>query len=220
MGISRQCAHRRLARFDAQGDAGLHDRSSRQRSCPAATPLELEDRVIACRVEHRRGPDWIGAELGIAPRTVSRILRRHGMPALACLDPMTGEEIRSSKTTITRYERDRPAELVHVDVKKLGKIPDGGGWRAHGHSETVRGRGIGYDFVHSMVDDHSRLAYSEIHNDEKVDTCAGFPLRAAGYFAEHGITQIERVMTDNAFAYRRGQAFIAATVMNLPAEYT
>ena len=87
---------------------------------------------------------------------------------------MTGVVIKASKVTAVRYERDRPGELVHVDVKKLGRIPEGGGWRAHGRSEEVRGRGIGYDYVHSMVDDHSRLAYSEIHADEKGSTCAGF----------------------------------------------
>jgi transposase InsO family protein len=89
-----------------------------------------------------------------------------------------------------------------MDVKKLGRIPDGGGWRAHGRSEEVRGRGIGFDYVHSLVDDHSRLAYSEILDDEKGATCAGFLLRAAAYFADHGIPRIERIMTDNAFAYR------------------
>jgi len=89
-----------------------------------------------------------------------------------------------------------------MDVKKLGRIPDGGGWRAHGRRDEVRGRGIGYDYVHSVVDDHSRLAYSEVLADEKGATCAGFLTRAADYFALHGITRIERIMTDNAWAYR------------------
>ena len=89
---------------------------------------------MACRRTHRRGPDWIGAELGVPARTVSRVLRRAGVPYLRELDPMTGEQIRSSKATAVRYERSRPGELVHVDVKKLGKIPDGGGWRAHGRA--------------------------------------------------------------------------------------
>jgi transposase InsO family protein len=210
MGISRQCAHRWLNRYDEHGVAGLGERSSRPHTCPRRTPAQVEAQILACRHQHRRGQDWIAGELGLAPRTVSRVLRRAGMPYLACLDPMTGEVIRSSKATAVRYERDRPGELVHVDVKKLGKIPDGGGWRAHGRSEQVRGRGIGYDYVHSMVDDHSRLAYSEIHDDEKVDTCAGFLTRAAAHFAAQGITRIERVMTDNAFAYRHGHAFIDA----------
>ena len=214
MGISRQCAHRWVARFDAEGEAGLLDRSSRPRSSPHRTSAAVEAAVVTARVPHRRGQDWLGPELGVAPRTASRILRRHHLPYLRVLDPLTGEVIRSSKTTAVRYERDRPGELVHVDVKKLGKIPDGGGWRAHGRAATqadkARRAPVGYDYVHSMVDDHSRLAYSEIHDDEKADTCAGFLTRAGAYFAAHGITSIERVMTDNAFAYRQARVFINA----------
>jgi transposase InsO family protein len=210
LGVSRQCAHRWVARFRAEGEAGLLDRSSRPRRCPRRTPLEVELRVLGLRHDQRRGQDWIGPELGVPARTVSAILRRHQAPYLRECDPLTGEVIRSSKTTTVRYERDRPGELVHVDVKKVGRIPTGGGWRAHGRSEEVRGRGIGYDFVHSMVDDHSRLAYSEIHPDEKGPTCAAFLLRAADYFAAHGIDQIERVITDNHLSYRRSNDFAAA----------
>lgn len=206
MGISRQCAHRWVARFDAEGEAGLVDRSSAPRYSPRRTAAKVEAAVVAARSEHRRGQDWIGPELGVPARTVSRILRRHDLPYLRHCDPLTGEVIRSSKATAVRYERDRPGELVHVDVKKIGKIPDGGGWKAHGRSmsrtaEQKKAR-IGYDYVHSMVDDHSRLAYSEILADEKGPTCAGFILRAAQYFAAHGITRIERVITDNHFSYR------------------
>ncbi|KGN40530.1 transposase [Knoellia aerolata DSM 18566] len=125
------------------------------------------------------------------------------MPYLRDCDPMTGEVIRSSKLTTIRYERERPGELVHMDVKKLGRIPDGGGWRAHGRSEAVRGRGIGYDYVHSLVDDHSRLAYSEILPDESGPTCAAFLERAAAYLRAKGICRIERLLTDNALAYRK-----------------
>lgn len=141
------------------------------------------------------------------------MLRRHHVPLLRVLDPLTGQVIRSSKATTVRYERDRPGELVHVDVKKIGRIPDGGGWRAHGRSESVRGRGNGYDYVHSMVDDHSRLAYSEILTDEKGPTCAAFIQRAAARFAEQGIPVIERVITDNHLSYRKSndvKAVIAA----------
>jgi len=163
--------------------------------------------VVAARREHRRGQDWIGPELGVPARTVSRILRRHDLPYLRDCDPLTGEVIRSSKTTAVRYERDRPGELVHVDVKKIGKIPDGGGWKAHGRqmgsTAAKKKARIGYDYVHSMVDDHSRLAYSEILPDEKGPTCAAFILRAAEHFATHGITAIERVITDNHFSYRK-----------------
>jgi transposase InsO family protein len=206
MGISRKCVRTWLARYDAEGEAGLVDRSSRPRTSPRRTPVEVENRIVDLRGRERRGPAWLGAELGVPARTVSRVLVRRGQPRLAALDPMSGEVIRSSKVTAVRYERSRPGELVHMDVKKLARIPDGGGWRAHGRAagRTSRRRAtvVGYDYVHSLVDDHSRLAYSEILSDEKGATCAAFLARAAAYFAAHGITRIERVMTDNAWAYR------------------
>jgi len=206
MGISRQCAHRWVNRYRSFGEAGLADRSSRPRRSPTRTPTEVERRVLALRQVERRGQDWLGPELGLPPRTVSRILRRHQVPRLVECDPITGQPIRASTTTTVRDERDRPGELVHMDVKKIGRIPDGGGWRVHGRhagktSKQKKAR-IGYDYVHSLVDDHSRLAYSEILPDEKGPSCAAFLLRATGYFAQHGITRIEQVMTDNAFAYR------------------
>jgi transposase len=206
MGISRQCAHRWVARFDAEGDAGLRDRSSRPRSSLNATPAELVALVLACRDTQRVGRDEVARRTGIPPRTVSRILARHGRPPLAWLDPTTGQLIRASRSTALRYEREAPGDLIHVDVKKLGRIPDGGGWRAHGRSEGVRGRGIGFDYVHAAVDDHSRIAYAEVLPDEKGATAAGFLLRAAGFFAEHGIP-IREVITDNALAYRHSVAF-------------
>jgi transposase InsO family protein len=206
MGISRKCVRTWIARFDAEGEAGLVDRSSRPRTSPKRISAEMEDRIVELRSRQRRGPAWIGAELGVPARTVSRVLVRRGQPRLCVLDPMTGEVIRASKATATRYERSRPGELVHMDVKKLARIPDGGGWRALGRAarETTRDRmtKVGYDYVHSLVDDHSRLAYSEILPDEKGATCAAFLTRAAAYFAAHGITGIERVMTDNAWAYQ------------------
>jgi transposase InsO family protein len=206
MGVSRKCVKTWIDRYAAEGEPGLHDRSSRPHSSPRRTPPAVEQRVLAARAEHRRGQDWIGPEVGVAARTASRILRRHRTPYLRHLDPMTGQPIRSSKATAVRYERDTPGELVHMDVKKIGRIPDGGGWRAHGRAgrEATRDRSrvVGYDYVHSLVDDHSRLAYSEVLPDEKGPTCAAFLHRAAAYFAAHGITRIQRVMTDNAWAYR------------------
>jgi transposase InsO family protein len=218
MGISRKCVHTWIGRYDAEGEAGLQDRSSRPHSSPRRTPAAIEQQVLAARWEHRRGQDWLGPELGVPARTVGRILRRHNQPYLRDCDPMTGALIKASKATAVRYERDRPGELVHIDVKKLSRIPDGGGWRAHGRSEEVRGRGNGYDFVHSMVDDHSRLAYSEILPDEKGPTCAGFLDRAASYFAAHGISRIEGVITDNHFSYRRS-ADMADVVARLGARH-
>lgn len=211
MGVSRQCAHRWLARWRAEGDEGLADRSSRPRACPRRVAAAVEEQIVAVRRAHRRGQDWIAVQVGVSARTVGRVLARRGEPPLRALDPLTGQVIRSSKTTATRYERERPGELVHVDVKKLAKIPDGGGWRAHGRAATQAAKGrrpkIGYDYVHSMVDDHTRVAYSEVLPDETGQTCAAFLARAAAYFAAIGIERIERVMTDNAFAYRNSHAF-------------
>jgi transposase InsO family protein len=206
-GVSRQCAHRWVKRFLEEGEDGLADRSSRPHHSPNQTPVEVEEAIVTTRREERRGQDWIGPELGVPARTVSRVLRRHGVPYLRECDPLTGAVIRTSKTTAVRYERDHPGELTHVDVKKIGKIPDGGGWKAHGRqmgsTSAQKKARIGYDYVHSMVDDHSRLAYSEILPDEKGPTCAAFILRAAEYFASHGIPRIERIMTDNHFSYRK-----------------
>jgi transposase InsO family protein len=206
MGISRQCASRWVARYLTEGDAGLLDRSSRPHHTPTRTTPQVEAQILGLRLRERHGQDRIGPELGIPARTVSRVLRRHHMPYLRELDPLTGAVVRASKATTIRYERDRPGELVHMDVKKLGRIPDGGGWRAHGRAARERTHNrrikIGFDYVHSLVDDHSRLAYSEVLADEKGPTCAGFLTRAAAYFAAHGIGRIERVMTDNAWAYK------------------
>jgi transposase InsO family protein len=206
MGVSRQCVGHWVSRYELEGEDGLRERSSRPHTCPSHTDVDTEARVLALRDRERRGQDWIGPELGVPARTVSRILRRHQRPYLRDCDPMTGELIRSSKTTAVRYERERPGELVHMDVKKIGRIPEGGGWRAHGREAASirrdrKGR-VGFDYVHSLVDDHSRLAYSEVLPDEKGTTCAAFLDRAATYFAARGITRIERVMTDNAWAYK------------------
>lgn len=206
MGISRQCAYRWVRRWRAEGESGLADRSSRPHVSPARTPVVVEQAIVADRLRHRRGPAWIAARHPVCSRTVSRVLLRHQLPPLALLDPISGDVIRASKTTAVRYEKDRPGELAHMDVKKLGRIPAGGGWRAHGRAATADQKHkrvhIGYDYVHSLIDDHSRLAYSEVLADEKGPTCAAFLERALAYFAGHGIDRIERLMTDNAWAYR------------------
>lgn len=154
----------------------------------------------------RRGPAFIAARLGMQASTVGRVLRRHHTPLLREVDPVTGTVIRATRRSARRYEHDHPGSLIHIDVKKLGRIPDGGGWRAHGRSEKVRGRGIGYDYVHTVIDDHSRLAYVEIHDDETGVTAAGVLERAIAFYARLGVT-VERVISDNAFAYRRSAAF-------------
>jgi transposase InsO family protein len=210
MGISRQCAHRWVARFDAEGEAGLEDRSSRPHRSPTRTPRRVERRVLAARRDHRRGQDWVAGELGVPARTISRVLRRHQVPRLADCDPLTGEVIRSSKSTAVRYERDRPGELTHTDVKKIGRIPDGGGWRAHGRqmgtTSAKKKAKIGFDYVHSLVDDHSRYAYSEILGSENGDDTADFMERAIADFAAAGI-DIQAVMSDNAWNYTKSARF-------------
>lgn len=215
MGVSRQCAHRWVARFDAEGDAGLEDRSSRPHHTPTRTSVDIERKVVAARLELRVGPDRLSDTLGVPARTISRILRRYEIPYLCECDPLTGDVIRSSKETAVRYERDRPGDLIHIDVKKIGKIPQGGGWRAWGRNTTTvteksKRKRIGYDYVHSAVDDHSRLAYSEIHPDEKGDTTAAFLTRAAVFFESYGIERIGEVMTDNHWSYTHSTAFAHA----------
>jgi len=210
MGLSRQAAHRWVARFDAEGFDGLHDRSSRPHSTPTRTPAAVEAGVLLARDELRAGRDRIATATGVPARTVSRILARHGRPPIAALDPVTGVVIRASRTTANRYERPAPGDLVHLDVKKLGRIPDGGGWRAHGRGvRPVSARRIGFDYVHAAVDDHSRLAYAEILPDETGPTCAQFLLRAAAWFATHGLV-VREVLTDNALNYTRSNDFAAA----------
>ena len=209
MGVSRATAYKWLARYRAEGSAGLADRSSRPHASPTRTSAALEAAVVSLRWNRRLGPARIAGIVGMPSSTVHRVLTRHGCPRLAWLDRPTGAVIR-------RYERARPGELVHVDVKKLGAIRPGGGWRAAGRDsaqaraarhETAQGRRVGYDYVHCAIDDHTRLAYAEIHPDESAATCAAFLHRAATAFAAMGIPHIERVITDNALAYRRSAAW-------------
>lgn len=199
MGVSRVTAHKWVRRWRQEGEAGLHDRSSRPHTTPHRTPAADESRVCELRRVRKLGPARIGPVLGLPASTVHRILTRHGLHRLAWMDRPTG-------TVIRRYERAVPGELVHIDVKKLGRIPDGGGWRVHGRADSPPTKaGVGFDYIHSAVDDHSRLAYSEVHADEKAATCAGFLHRAAAHFADHGIRRIQRVLTDNAWSYRKSQ---------------
>jgi transposase InsO family protein len=210
LGVSRGTVKKWIDRYQADGPAGLEDRSSRPHTTPRRTDDEVEARVLALRVERHRGAVFLAGELGLVASTVGRILARYDMPALASIDPITGTPVRQRRGG-PRYERRRPGELLHVDVKKLGRVPEGGGWRLHGRNEAVRGRGNGYDFLHVAVDDHSRIAYIEALADERDATCAGFLHRAASWFRHQGVT-VERVLTDNALAYRRGRNWRAVCV--------
>ena len=205
LGISRATGYKWWRRWRDEGPAGLHSRSSRPHTSPTRTPAEIEQRVLALRRDRRLGPARIAGILGLPPSTVHRILTRHGMPRLAWLDRPTG--------TPVRYERARPGELVHVDIKKLGRLREGGGWRVHGRGSAVarsnkaagsRGELVGHEFVHSAVDDHSRLAYCEVLPDEQAATAVAFWTRAHAFFAAHGIT-VQRVLTDNGACYRSRQ---------------
>jgi transposase InsO family protein len=205
LGVSRATGYKWVARFRREGVAGLADRSSRAHRQPSRTSGEAEAAVLEMRQERKLGPARIAPLVGLPASTVHAILRRHGVSRLAWMDRPTGQVVR-------RYERARPGELVHVDVKKLGRLRDGGGWRVHGRENLERRRArygprVGFDYVHAAIDDHTRLAYAEIHPDEKADTCAGFLRRAAAALGELGVERIERVMTDNALAYRRSRAW-------------
>jgi transposase InsO family protein len=179
----------------AQGAAGTRDRSSRPHRSPRRTPTRLERRIIKVGVTRRWGSARIGFLLGVQPSTVYRVLSRYRMARLTWLDRPTGRVVR-------RYEHAAPGDLVHVDVKKLGRIPDGGGWRVHGRAARPnRKRGQGYSYLHTAVDDHSRLAYSELLTDERQETAAAFWARAHAYFARCEIT-VRRVLTDNGSCYR------------------
>jgi transposase InsO family protein len=189
-GVSEQTAHKWLRRFKEGGD--LTDRSSR----PHRLRPRVDARTIA-RIFRRRslreGPLFISWETSIPRSTVYAVLARNGLSRLRDLDKEPPEPV-------VRYEHAAPGDLVHIDVKKLGRLGQGGGWRFGGRVAKKRHRGIGHDFIHVAVDDHSRLAYTEVHEDERADTVAGFTARAIGFYESHGIT-VKRILTDNAMSY-------------------
>lgn len=199
--VSATTAARWAARYRELGPAGMVDRSSRPHHSPGRTCTRTERRIISLRVNRRWGPARIGYRLGIHPSTVHRVLSRYALARLTWQDRATGRVVR-------RYEHAAAGDLVHVDIKKLGRIPDGGGHRMVGKARgnrnktgTEANRRPGYAFLHNAVDDYSRLAYTEILGDERKDTAAGFWTRAQDFFAAHGIT-VKRVLTDNGSCYR------------------
>ena len=212
MRISRQTAHKWWGRYQESGSAGLEDRSSRPKRCPTKTPAKVERRLVELRRRHQLGPARLAPRAGVPASTLHRVLQRHGVSRLSEMNRQGGRVVR-------RIETSHPGELVHLDVKKQAKIPKGGGWRVNGRAKHPKnGRAgrprLGYAYIHSAIDAHSRLAYSEVHADEKAATAIGFWLRAKAFFESYGMN-IERVLTDNGSCYRAtefDQVLIAAII--------
>ena len=195
--VSRQTASKWWNRWLDDGDAGLEDRSSRPRRSPTKTRPKVEKRIIGLRRRRKLGPVRIGSIVGVPGSTVHAVLVRHGLNRLAWMDRPTGRVIR-------RIHTERPGELVHIDVKKQAVIPPGGGHRVLGREArtgSVAKKGRGYLFIHSAVDAHTRLAYSEILNNEDAENCVPFLARAHAWFADHGI-HIDALLTDSGPGYR------------------
>ena len=200
LGVSRATAYKWLRRYQAEGLAGLEDRSARALHRPRALAEREVRRILRLRRRLRVGPHRLGPLLGHPRSTVYGVLRRHGVSRLAHADRLSGAPLR--------YVRERPGELIHVDVKKLGRVPDGGGHRMLGASAR-RDRGLGYDYLHVAIDDASRMAFVGVHRDERAATTVRFMRDAVAFFADHGV-RVERVMTDNAMTYIRSRILVAA----------
>ena len=213
--ISRQTAHKWWRRYQEAGQAGLLDRSSRPRRCPTKTAAKVERRVVELRRRHQVSAARLADRAGVAASTLHEIWARHGVSRLSDLERLSGRVIR-------RIETSHPGELVHIDIKKQAKVRPGGGWRVHGRAARTlhNGRGgrprLGYAYIHSAIDAHSRLAYSEVQANELAVTAVGFWRRARAFFASYGIT-IERVLTDNGACYRStvfANELIAAAIVH------
>jgi len=205
--VSWPTAKRWADRYRELGQAGMTDRSSRPHHQPNRTPPSVVRRIVSLRRRKRLGPIQIGDQLGLASSTVHAVLRRCGLHRLSHLDRITAEPIR-------RYEHPHPGAMLHVDVKKLGNIPDGGGWRFTSKQQGGRNRAnttnrhgnrahpkLGTGYIHTVIDDHSRVAYAEIHDNETAPTATAVLRRAVAWFAARGITT-ERVLSDNGPAYK------------------
>jgi transposase InsO family protein len=206
--VSWPTAKRWVDRYRLFGEAGMADASSRPHHSPNKTPQPVVRKIVHLRWKQRLGPVEIAAQVGVAPSTVHKVLVRCRINRLTHVDRVTGEPIR-------RYEHDHPGSLIHVDVKKLGNVPDGGGWRFVGRQQGRRNRfatpgtmknkwrnpKLGYAYIHTVLDDHSRVAYAEIHDDESKETAASVLRNAVSWYADRGVT-VERVLSDNGSCYR------------------
>jgi len=206
--VSWPTAKRWADRYRQYGPAGMDDASSRPHHSPNQTPAPVVRKIVHLRWKQRLGPVEIGYRVGLAPSTVHAVLVRCRINRLTHIDRATGELIR-------RYEHPYPGSLIHVDVKKLGNVPDGGGWRFVGRPQGSKNRNttagkqrsvhrnpsIGTAFVHTVIDDHSRVAYAEIHDDETSQTATAVLRRAVAWFAVRGVT-VERVLSDNGSCYK------------------
>ena len=220
--VSAGTARKWADRYRAEGEVGMWDRSSRPRRMPTKTPARLVRRIVRLRCRQRLGPVQIGGRLGVPASTVHAVLVRCRLNRLARIDRITGEPLRrdqhrSDRRDARRYEHDRPGDMIHVDVTKFGNIPDGGGWRYVGRQDGFRHRRqtanrtgdrspahhprLGTCFLHTVIDDHSRVAYAEICADEKAATAIGVLRRAVAWFTDRGVT-VQRVLSDNGSAYK------------------
>ncbi|GAB3657186.1 IS481-like element IS1649 family transposase [Nocardioides korecus] len=209
--VSWKTANKWAERYHLEGLAGMEDRSSRPHHRPNLTPAPMVRQIVHLRWKQRLGPVEIGDQLGIASSTVHAVLVRCGLNRLSHIDRVTGEPIR-------RYEHPHAGSLIHVDVKKLGKVPDGGGWRFVGRQQGEKNRSatvartgqarnkwrnpvIGTCYLHTVIDDHSRVAYVEAHEDETKETATEVLKNAVAWFAQRGVT-VERVLSDNGSCYK------------------
>ena len=209
--VSWKTAAKWAARYRDEGPAGMVDRSSAPHRQTHRTPPEGVRKIVRLRLRRRLGPVQIADALGMPASTVHAVLTRCRLNRLSHIDRVTGERIR-------RYEHEHPGDLIHVDVKKLGKVPDGGGWRYVGREQGEKNRAataartgapksqyrqplIGTCYLHTVLDDHSRVAYVEAHDDETKETAASVLRNAVAWFADRGVS-VRRVLSDNGGAYR------------------
>jgi transposase InsO family protein len=190
-GVSRQTAGKWFRRYLESGTDGLADASSRPHRTRPGVPLRRCRRILKARVLLKRGPHFLSWRLKVARSTIYAVLKRYGLSRLKTRE----------REPVVRYEWPNPGDLVHLDIKKLGRIKPGGGHRAFGRGPGMHHKGTGWDYVHIAIDDHSRLAFAEVWPDETAESATAFTHNALEFFASHGIS-VRRILTDNGAAYR------------------